>query len=179
MFWSLDKPPKPFRCLCFWVRVCFFSSIFATSQKLTWHWKIHHLKMYFLLKTGTFQCHVSFQRCMFFFGCFLGWPCYSSWVCLKPRKFSPSELRSSAFAAKTRLPPAACGCSSESCASQRRAMQETVLGEERDDSVSPFLVVFLEGIEAVVFKQTWCCMTTCQAFSSSFFGGKDEMMMRF
>ena len=34
--------------------------------KLTWQWKIHHLKMYFLLKIGIFQCHVSFQgiRCL-------------------------------------------------------------------------------------------------------------------
>ena len=30
--------------------------------KLTWQWKIHHLKMYFLLKIRIFQCHVSFQR---------------------------------------------------------------------------------------------------------------------
>ena len=27
-------------------------------------WKIHHLKMYFLLKMGIFQCHVSFQGCI-------------------------------------------------------------------------------------------------------------------
>ena len=32
-------------------------------KKLTWQWKIHHLKMYFLLKMGIFQCHVSFQGC--------------------------------------------------------------------------------------------------------------------
>ena len=31
-------------------------------EKLTWHWKIHHLKMYFLLKMVIFQCHVSFQE---------------------------------------------------------------------------------------------------------------------
>ncbi len=31
------------------------------SRKLRWQWKIHHLKMYFLLKMGIFQCHVSFQ----------------------------------------------------------------------------------------------------------------------
>ena len=32
-------------------------------RKLTWQWEIHHLKMYFLLKLGIFQCHVSFQGC--------------------------------------------------------------------------------------------------------------------
>ena len=35
--------------------------IFRGVKKLTWQWKIHHLKMYFLLKMGIFQCHVSFQ----------------------------------------------------------------------------------------------------------------------
>ena len=35
---------------------------FAVSlQTLTWQRKIHHLKMYFLLKIGIFQCYVSFQ----------------------------------------------------------------------------------------------------------------------
>ena len=34
-----------------------------TPRKLTWQWKIHLLKMYFLLKMGIFQCHVSFQEC--------------------------------------------------------------------------------------------------------------------
>ena len=33
------------------------------SGKLTWQWKLHHLKMYFLLKMGIFQCHVSFLGC--------------------------------------------------------------------------------------------------------------------
>ena len=32
-------------------------------RKLTWQWKIHHLKIYFLLNMGIFQCHVSFQGC--------------------------------------------------------------------------------------------------------------------
>ena len=33
-------------------------------RKLTWQWKTHHLKMYFLwLKMEMFQCHVSFQGC--------------------------------------------------------------------------------------------------------------------
>ena len=32
--------------------------------KLTWQWKIHHLKMYFLLNIGICQCHVSFQGCI-------------------------------------------------------------------------------------------------------------------
>ncbi len=32
-------------------------------RKLTWQWKIHHLKMYFLLKMVILQCHVSFQGC--------------------------------------------------------------------------------------------------------------------
>ena len=36
-------------------------------KELTLPWKIHHLKMYFLLNMGIFQCHVSFQVffCMF------------------------------------------------------------------------------------------------------------------
>ena len=32
-------------------------------RELTWQWEILHLKMYFLLKIGIFQCHVSFQGC--------------------------------------------------------------------------------------------------------------------
>ena len=34
-------------------------------RKLTWQWNIHHLKMYFLVNMGIFQCHVSFQGCSF------------------------------------------------------------------------------------------------------------------
>ena len=34
-------------------------------RKLTWLWKTHHLKMYFLLQIGIFQCRVSFQGCNF------------------------------------------------------------------------------------------------------------------
>ena len=34
-------------------------------------WKIHHLKMYFLLNMGIFQCHVSFQGCPTFYLLFL------------------------------------------------------------------------------------------------------------
>ena len=34
-------------------------------KKLKRQWKLHHLKMYFLLKMGSFQCHVSFHGCMF------------------------------------------------------------------------------------------------------------------
>ena len=30
--------------------------------KLTWQWKIHPLKMYFLLKMGIFHCHVSLPK---------------------------------------------------------------------------------------------------------------------
>ena len=33
------------------------------SRKLTWQCRIHHLKMYFLLKMVIFQCHVSFRGC--------------------------------------------------------------------------------------------------------------------
>ena len=33
-------------------------------RKLTWQWKIHHLKMYSLLEMGISQCHVSFQGCI-------------------------------------------------------------------------------------------------------------------
>ena len=29
-------------------------------RKLTWQWKINHLKIYFLLKMGMFHCHVYF-----------------------------------------------------------------------------------------------------------------------
>ncbi len=29
------------------------------SGKLTWHWKIHHLKIYFLLEKVNFHCYVS------------------------------------------------------------------------------------------------------------------------
>ena len=35
-------------------------------KKLTWQENIHHLKMYFLLKIVMFQCHVSFQGCMWY-----------------------------------------------------------------------------------------------------------------
>ena len=34
-------------------------------RKLTWQWNIHHLKMYFLLKIGIFQCHVCELRGVF------------------------------------------------------------------------------------------------------------------
>ena len=42
-------------CLCPWH---FFK---YTPRKVTWQWKIHRLKMYFLWTLGIFQCHVSFQ----------------------------------------------------------------------------------------------------------------------
>ena len=45
---STNKPPI----------LVFFS---IHPWKLTWHWKINHLKMYFLLKMGSFHCHVSFS----------------------------------------------------------------------------------------------------------------------
>ncbi len=35
----------------------------CNHPKLTRQWKIHHLKMYFLLNMGIFQCHVSFPGC--------------------------------------------------------------------------------------------------------------------
>ena len=35
-----------------------------TPWKLTCQWNTHHLKMYFLLKMGISQCHVSFQECI-------------------------------------------------------------------------------------------------------------------
>ena len=40
-----------------------FSISFKAPKNLTWQWKIHHLKMYFLLKMVIFQCHLSFQWC--------------------------------------------------------------------------------------------------------------------
>ena len=44
--------------------------IWLLPWKLTWQWRIHHLKMYFLVKMVIFQCHVSFQGCNIFE---LGW----------------------------------------------------------------------------------------------------------
>ena len=44
-----------------------------TPRKPKWQWKIHHLKMYFLLKMGIFQCHVSFQGCNFHFVSWIFW----------------------------------------------------------------------------------------------------------
>ena len=44
--------------------------IWLLPWKLTWQWRIHHLKMYFLLNIVIFQCHVSFQGCNIFE---LGW----------------------------------------------------------------------------------------------------------
>jgi len=35
------------------------------TRKLTWQWKTHHLKMYFLVKIDIFQCHARFQGCIF------------------------------------------------------------------------------------------------------------------
>ena len=46
----------------YWSQVSWLIRI--TKKKLTWQWKIHHLKMYFLLKMGIFQCNVSFQGCI-------------------------------------------------------------------------------------------------------------------
>ena len=39
-----------------------FGSGDFTTQKLTWQWKMDHLKMQFLIETGIFQCHVRFQE---------------------------------------------------------------------------------------------------------------------
>ena len=36
-------------------------NVYIPFGTLTWQWKIHHLKMYFPLNIGIFQCHVSFQ----------------------------------------------------------------------------------------------------------------------
>ena len=47
----------------FWTTTCsaFASLILAVPpRKLTWQWKVHRLKMYFLLKMVIFQCNVSF-----------------------------------------------------------------------------------------------------------------------
>ena len=38
--------------------------IIITPRNLTWQWTIHHLKMHFLLKMGSFQCHIDFQGCI-------------------------------------------------------------------------------------------------------------------
>ena len=40
-----------------------FLDVHIPPWKLTWPWKIHHLKMYFLLKMVIFQCYVRFQGC--------------------------------------------------------------------------------------------------------------------
>ena len=39
------------------------SSLHLPSGKLTWQWKMDHLKMYFLLKMGIFHCYVSLPEC--------------------------------------------------------------------------------------------------------------------
>ena len=44
---------------------CFLVEIFKSNpQKTKMTMEIHHLKMYFLLNIGIFQCHVSFQGCI-------------------------------------------------------------------------------------------------------------------
>ena len=40
-----------------------FVTLDLPSGKLTWQWKTDHLKMYFLLKMGIFQCYVSLPEC--------------------------------------------------------------------------------------------------------------------
>ena len=46
------------------INIPIWSSIWGYSpRKQTWQWNIHHLKMYFLLNMGIFQCHGSFQGC--------------------------------------------------------------------------------------------------------------------
>ena len=42
------------------------SKLNSTPQKTNMTMETHHLKMYFLLKMRIFQCHVSFQGCIFF-----------------------------------------------------------------------------------------------------------------
>ena len=37
--------------------------LWVPSAKLTWQWKMDHLKMYSLLKMGMFHCHVSLPEC--------------------------------------------------------------------------------------------------------------------
>ena len=51
--------------------------------KLTWQWKIHHQKMYFLLKIGIFRCHVSFQGCNQF-SPKNEWMLVATWCCCPP-----------------------------------------------------------------------------------------------
>ena len=45
------------------------NTINIPPRKRTWQWNIHHLKMYFLLNMGIFQCHLSFQGCIGFKEC--------------------------------------------------------------------------------------------------------------
>ena len=42
--------------------LCVCHNLRSALEKLTWRWKIHHLKMYFLLNMGFSNCHVSFRE---------------------------------------------------------------------------------------------------------------------
>ena len=73
------KPGSSWQAWRFWDSCRIKSNLHP--RKLTWQWKIYHLKMYFLLNMWIFQGNVSFQGCSFcdtsllfsfFVGCFLG-----------------------------------------------------------------------------------------------------------
>ena len=51
--WDTNRPPKTMGEL---------NGFTPLKTKMT-GWKIHYLKMYFLLNMGIFQCHVGFQGC--------------------------------------------------------------------------------------------------------------------
>ena len=61
-------------------------------RKLTWQWKLHHVKMYFLLKMGIFQCHVSFHGCIPCGNDPIWLPCFPG---LEPRQITAPLLASS------------------------------------------------------------------------------------
>ena len=50
---------------CIYIYICIY---IYTPRKQTWQWKIHHqFQIDFLLKMWMFQCHVSFQGCMYIY----------------------------------------------------------------------------------------------------------------
>ncbi len=51
--------------ICYLSYVIYY--IYIHFRKLTWQWNIDHLKIYFLLKTGIFHCHVSFRECNYIY----------------------------------------------------------------------------------------------------------------
>ena len=86
-FWT----PSTNRVLWLWKKSCnqhHWGYFPPPKKKLTWQWNIHHLKMYFLLNIGIFQCHVSFHGRKpsyhpLRYG--LWWKKCQLWICFNPR----------------------------------------------------------------------------------------------